>query len=139
MSGIVKAGLQISLWTGISKIFGFLRDLCIASVFGIGNAADVVNVMLKMPNFFRRIFAEGALSNVFIPTFNQKMSVSRQDATDFANQLLFYLLGIVILIVFLIEVFMPYVVMVVAPGFMSEPEKLKSCCPLNSNSIDVST
>jgi putative peptidoglycan lipid II flippase len=124
MSRIVKASLQIFLWTGISKIFGFLRDLCIASVFGIGSAADIANVMLKMPNFFRRIFAEGALSNVFIPTFNQKISVSKQGATDFANQLLIYLLCIVLVIVSLIEIFMPYVVMLVAPGFISDPEKM---------------
>jgi putative peptidoglycan lipid II flippase len=125
MSKIVKSSLQISLWTTISKLFGLLRDLCLASVFGVGNSADVVNVMLRMPNFFRRIFAEGALSNVFIPIFNQKTQISSRDAVSFANQLLIYLLCIVFLIVLVIEIWMPYVVGIVAPGFLSDSAKMK--------------
>jgi putative peptidoglycan lipid II flippase len=126
MSKLVKSSLQISLWTGISKIFGLFRDLTIASAFGIGDSADVVNVVLKMPNFFRRIFAEGALSNVFIPIFNQKVKVSQRDAEDFANHLLMYLVGIVLILVIFMELIMPYVVMVVAPGFVFDAEKMSN-------------
>jgi putative peptidoglycan lipid II flippase len=124
MSKIVKSSLQISLWTAVSKLFGLLRDLCLASVFGVGNSADVVNVMLRMPNFFRRIFAEGALSNVFIPIFNQKMQTSSTEAISFANQLLIYLLCIVCIVVVAIEIWMPYVVGLVAPGFLSDSAKM---------------
>ena len=67
---LIKPFLTISGFTFISKILGFIRDILIAAFVGAGVIADVFFVAFKLPNFFRRIFAEGAFSAAFIPIFS---------------------------------------------------------------------
>ena len=67
---IIKSIFSISLFTVISRIFGFLRDIAIAYKLGTGNASDIFFIALKLPNFFRRIFAEGAFNQAFVPIFS---------------------------------------------------------------------
>ncbi|CAG2172373.1 unnamed protein product [Oppiella nova] len=74
---------KVACFTLISRIFGLIRELFIASLFGATNIADSVNVAFKLPNLFRRIFGEGALVSSFIPIFNEKILESKDSATSF--------------------------------------------------------
>ena len=76
---LIKPFITISGFTFISKILGFFRDILIAASIGAGLIADVFFVAFKFPNFFRRLFAEGAFNAGFIPLFSSilKKAVSR--------------------------------------------------------------
>ena len=66
---LAAAFRRISGLTGLSRILGFLRDIAFAAFLGAGLAADAFLVALKLPNMFRRLTAEGALANAFVPSF----------------------------------------------------------------------
>ena len=66
---LAAAFRRISSLTGLSRILGFLRDIAFAAFLGAGPAADAFLVALKLPNMFRRLTAEGALANAFVPSF----------------------------------------------------------------------
>lgn len=121
---IYKAAFNISLFTIISRIFGFMRDIAIAYKLGTGFASDIFFIALKIPNFFRRIFAEGAFSQAFVPLFSHTIiSKDEKQAFRFANQVFFYLLVSLFILVLIFEIFMPYVMAVFAPGYLNIPEK----------------
>jgi putative peptidoglycan lipid II flippase len=120
---LFKSGFVVAFCTFLSRIFGLVRELCVAAIFGTGTVADSVNVAFKLPNLFRRIFAEGALSLVFIPLFNQKLSVSEKDAKDFAGEVFGFLILILLGLILIIEIFMPQIIFILAPGFHLIPEK----------------
>ena len=121
---IIRSIFNISLFTTISRIFGFLRDIAIAYKLGTGPAADIFFIALKLPNFFRRIFAEGAFNQAFIPIFSGIIiSENERKAFNFANQVFFYLLIFLIILVIIFELFMPFIISVFAPGFLVNPEK----------------
>lgn len=122
----LKSSLIFSSLTFISRIFGFIRDILIATFFGTGPLADAFNIAFKLPNFFRSIFAEGAFSAAFVPLFSGKLAnKGKPEALKFAGQILSILsIALVILVVFM-EAFMPRVVMFLAPGFETNPEKFK--------------
>ena len=71
MSGmsLKRAFGQISGLTFLSRILGFVRDICFAHFMGAGSAADAFLVAFKLPNLFRRLTAEGALTNAFLPVY----------------------------------------------------------------------
>ena len=66
---IVKAFINVSFWTFISRLFGFLRDVLLAASIGAGPISDAFFVAFKLPNMFRRLTAEGALVQSFLPIF----------------------------------------------------------------------
>ena len=67
---LIKPFITVSSFTFVSKILGFIRDILIATIVGAGLIADVFFVAFKLPNFFRRMFAEGAFTAAFIPIFS---------------------------------------------------------------------
>ena len=102
----------VGAMTGISRIFGFVRDMLIARVLGAGKLSDIFLAAFKLPNLFRDLLGEGALSAIFIPMYAD----SKKDegfAKNVFSWLLVGLLGIIVLF----EIFMPLVVWVLAPGF----------------------
>jgi len=110
--------------TLISRVLGFLRDILIAAVLGAGPVADAFFVAFKLPNFFRRLFAEGAFSAAFVPVFSGRVGLEGKDkAMIFASQAASMLLWVVLALVLLFEVAMPWFMHVLAPGFVGEPEK----------------
>ena len=117
------SGLVVASFTFLSRIFGLIRELFIAATFGTGFVADSVNVAFKLPNFFRRIFAEGGLALVFVPIFNQKLSESNDSAKKFAGEVFSILVISLFLLIILMEIFMPQVIFVIAPGFHHDPQK----------------
>ena len=69
-NSIQKAFISFGFWTAISRVFGFIRDILLAAAFGAGPVSDAFFVAFKLPNMFRRLVAEGALVQSFIPTFS---------------------------------------------------------------------
>lgn len=105
-----------------SRVFGFLRDMLIARYLGAGLAADCFFVAFKLPNFFRRLFAEGAFSAAFVPLFSKAL-LEPARARAFAEQALAILLAVLLFVTALFELAMPWVMPALAPGFLAEPDK----------------
>lgn len=111
--------------TLVSRITGFLRDMVLANFLGAGAVSDAFVVAFKLPNLFRSLFAEGAFTSAFVPLFSQKLvAEGKKSSIFFAAQSISVLVLFVGLFVLLFEIFMPFVVEILAPGFRSEPEKL---------------
>ncbi|MEO5341667.1 MAG: murein biosynthesis integral membrane protein MurJ [Magnetococcus sp. MYC-9] len=123
---LMRAMGTISLFTLLSRIMGFIRDMVLAHSFGAGMGADAFFVAFKLPNFLRRLFAEGAFNTAFIPIFSDYLARGDQQATREAAQAIFTALATVLLVVVAIgQLFTPYVVYIAAPGFADQPEKFQ--------------
>ncbi len=110
----------VGAMTGISRIFGFIRDMLIARVLGAGRLSDIFLAAFKLPNLFRDLLGEGALSAIFIPMFAD----SRRDK-NFANNVFSWLVVVLLGITVIFEIFMPAFITILAPGFASDPGKLE--------------
>ncbi len=102
----------VGAMTGISRIFGFIRDMLIARVLGAGRLSDIFFAAFKLPNLFRDLLGEGALSAIFIPMYTD----SRKDE-NFARNVFSWLMVGLLGLTILFEIFMPLVVWILAPGF----------------------
>lgn len=120
---LFSSGIVVAFYTLLSRILGLFRELFIASMFGSSHTADAVNVAFKLPNLFRRIFAEGALASVFVPIFNHRMVESHESAQNFASKVFYGLLCALIILVFTMQLFMPYLMIIIAPGFNLDSDK----------------
>ena len=110
----------VGAMTGISRIFGFVRDMLIARVLGAGRLSDIFLAAFKLPNLFRDLLGEGALSAIFIPMFAD----SKRDR-NFANNVFSWLLVVLLGLTIIFEIFMPAFVCILAPGFSADPGKLE--------------
>ena len=110
--------------TMVSRVLGLARDVVIAAVFGSSAATDAFFVAFKIPNFMRRLFAEGAFSHAFVPVLSEYRT--HHDAAA-VRTLVSRASGVLFLILLVLTVLAvlgaDYLVMVFAPGFMDEPEK----------------
>lgn len=79
-SKLLKATASVGSLTLVSRILGFVRDVVIAQVFGAGSGTDAFFVAFKIPNFLRRLFAEGAFSQAFVPVLSEYKA--RRDAHE---------------------------------------------------------
>jgi putative peptidoglycan lipid II flippase len=121
---LMRSGSVVAFFTLISRIFGYIRDIFIASYLGTNILAEVFTVAFRLPNIFRTLFAEGALSAAFVPIFTAKFSQEgRLSALEFANSVFSILLFILVCFVALLEIFMPIVLYGFAPGFHNDIEK----------------
>lgn len=121
----IRSIATFSGFTMISRITGFIRDMLIANFLGAGNISDAFLVSFKLPNLFRSLFAEGAFTAAFVPLFSSKLvSVGREESIRFAAKAVSFLTFILILFIILFELFMPTVVKILAPGFVSDPQKI---------------
>ena len=110
--------------TLLSRVFGFLRDLVIATMFGSSAAADAFLVAFRIPNVQRRLLGEGALTAAFVPIFSQELQNDQPErAWEFTSQLFTILFFVLILSSGLTMIFTPQVISVLAPGFSNDPEK----------------
>ncbi|MDF2965184.1 MAG: Integral rane protein MviN [Rickettsiaceae bacterium] len=122
---LFKSGIIIAFFTFISRLFGLVRELFIASLFGTSYIGDSVNVAFKLPNLFRRVFAEGAMQAVFIPIFNAKLEESNYQAKKFAGEILSLLLVSLITLTIIMQLLMPQLMLLIAPGFNLSEEKFE--------------
>ncbi|MGE0225197.1 MAG: murein biosynthesis integral membrane protein MurJ [Acetobacteraceae bacterium] len=121
---MLKGVLTVGGWTMVSRILGFARDMLIAAILGAGPIADAFFVALKLPNLFRRLFGEGAFNAAFVPAFAGLLAAegpgaARRFATETFGVMTFWLL----LLAIVGEIFMPQLMVVLAPGFTATPEK----------------
>jgi putative peptidoglycan lipid II flippase len=113
-------------YTGVSRVLGFVRDILIASVVGAGPVADAFFVAFKLPNLFRRLFAEGAFNAAFVPLFARRLEQDGEAAAKaFAEQALALLLTTLLALSAAAMAGMPWVIHVLAPGFAADPEKFE--------------
>jgi putative peptidoglycan lipid II flippase len=107
--------------TSISRVFGFIRDMVTAHMFGAGAAFDAFSVAFKIPNFMRRLFAEGSFSQAFVPVLSEyQKQKNHEEVRQFVNAMA-GTLGFVLLCVTILGVLgAPYIVRVFAPGFEAE-------------------
>lgn len=119
-----KAIATVGGMTLLSRVFGFARDILTATYLGAGPVADAFFVALKLPNFFRRITAEGAFSVSFVPLFAHEMQKNgKREAVRFAEEAQAVMLGALIPFTVLAIIAMPWVLALIAPGFGDTPER----------------
>ena len=112
-----------SFFTLISRILGYLRDILIAFFLGASIFADAFFVAFRLPNTFRRLFAEGTFNAAFIPSYTSAKLENKKKGKKFADDILGSLLIILTLIVTVVEIFTPYLVYLIAPGFVENDVK----------------
>lgn len=121
---LLKTLAAVSSMTMLSRVLGFVRDTIIARVFGAGMATDAFFVAFKLPNLLRRIFAEGAFSQAFVPILAEYKTQQGEEAT---RTFVAYVAGLLTLALALVTALgilaAPVVVWISAPGFVAEPEK----------------
>ena len=121
---LLRFAATVGAYTMASRVLGFLRDILIAKYVGAGMVADAFFVAFKLPNLFRRLFAEGAFNLAFVPLFARRLEADgRAAALRFAEQSLSVLLWALIGVVTLAEIAMPWLMRGFAPGFVAEPDK----------------
>ena len=121
---VLRSSVIYSLFTSISRIFGFLRDILIANFLGTGLLADIFFVAFRLPNTFRRIFSEGALNSAFVPIYTKLIKDNlKQESSKFAGTIFLIFLIVSSLVVLIIEIFMPFFLVILAPGFTNDHEK----------------
>jgi putative peptidoglycan lipid II flippase len=114
----LRAAATVSGLTMASRVFGFIRDVMAASIMGAGPIADAFFVALRLPNFFRRMTAEGAFSVSFVPLFSKTLETEGPEvAREFASQTMSMMLAVLIPFSIVAMIFMPQVLELLAPGF----------------------
>lgn len=124
--GIVRSASLISLATMASRILGLVREQVVAFLFGAGVATDAFNVAFRIPNLLRDLFAEGAMSAAFVPTFTETLTKrGEEEAWRLANLVMNALLVIVGVVVIAGMIWSDAIVSLYAPGFAKVAGKLE--------------
>ena len=121
---MLNSYFKVGGWTGISRVFGLLRDITTTSLLGSSLLHDIFVVVLKIPNVFRRFFAEGAFSQAFIPVYNEyeehkTAAETKEFINNLSGTLLTFLFSFTLLALFLAPIF----ILLFAPGFYFDPLK----------------
>lgn len=123
---LLKSLAAVSSLTMVSRVLGFVRDTIIARTFGAGVASDAFVVAFKLPNLLRRIFAEGAFSQAFVPILAEYKMQQGEEAT---RTFIAYVSGLLTLVLALVTAIgvlaAPWIVWATAPGFADEAERFE--------------
>jgi len=121
---LLKSLAAVSSITMISRVLGFVRDTLLARIFGASMATDAFFIAFKLPNLLRRIFAEGAFSQAFVPILAEYKTQQGEEAT---RTFIAYVSGLLTLVLMLVTVAgmlaAPWVIWATAPGFANTPER----------------
>lgn len=121
---MLRGLLSFSSMTMISRVLGLLRDISINHVFGANVATDAFWVAFRIPNFMRRMFAEGAFSTAFVPVFTEvKETGTHAELKTLMSRTAGTLGGVLLIVSALCVLFAPQVAMVFTPGAVDEPQK----------------
>ncbi len=122
---LVRSIATVGGYTVGSRLFGFVREILTASFLGAGATADALVVAIKLPSFFRRLFAEGAFNASFVPLFAGLLATKgKEEARSFAEQILTLWVGVLFLLMLGVELFLPTLMPLIVPGFKSTPDRL---------------
>ena len=126
-SRVTKAAGVVGAATFLSRIFGLIRDIVTAWFFGAGLASDAFFVAFRIPNLLRRLFAEGSLSAAFIPVFSEHLArQGQEEAFKMARSAMLMLSFILSAVAVTGILLSPLIIRVIAPGFVSSPEKFST-------------
>lgn len=115
---------SVGAMTLLSRVFGFVRDILMASVLGTGLAADAFFAAFRFPNLFRRLFAEGVFNTAFIPIFSGALENGGEAAArEIATRIFSWLAVFLLVVTVLAEIFMEALLVPFVPGFLDDPEK----------------
>lgn len=121
---LYRAFATVGGLTMVSRVLGFCRDILIAAALGSGAIADAFFVAFRFPNLFRRLFAEGAFNAAFVPLYGKHLKEGGDEkARTFAEETLAVLLTTLVLFSIAAIAAMPWLMMLLAPGFVTDPEK----------------
>ena len=123
VQNVAAQGTVVAGMTLLSRISGFARDMVLSHFFGAGAQADAFFVAFRIPNFFRRLFAEGAFNQAFVPVLARYRNEPREAFRAFVAAVAGNLTIAVWAVVLLGVVFAPALVTVFAPGFRDSPEQ----------------
>lgn len=109
-----------------SRLFGFIRETFMAAALGTGPIADAFNTAFRLPNTFRRLFAEGAFNSAFVPLFAKEIEANGMEgARRFSEEVFGVLFTVLLFLTVAMELTMPFIVSnLIAPGFANDPAKL---------------
>ncbi|MGP5057437.1 murein biosynthesis integral membrane protein MurJ [Psychrobacter celer] len=123
-SRLFRSTMVVSSMTMLSRILGLVRDVVLLGVFGAGGLMDAFLVAFKIPNFLRRLFAEGAFSQAFVPVLSEyKEKYSLQQVQILVSRTSGALLLVLSMLTVLVILIAPWVVTLFAPGFAEQPDK----------------
>ena len=128
---LIAATSTFGFFTLISRILGYVRDVLIAIFLGTSLFADAFFVAFRLPNTFRRLFAEGTFNAAFIPSYAGELAQDKEQADHFARNVFNLLFIILLFLVLVAEVFMPQLIYLIAPGFYKDPEKFSLAVDLS--------
>ncbi|WRQ47890.1 murein biosynthesis integral membrane protein MurJ [Rhodobacterales bacterium FZCC0083] len=121
MSGarLFKGIMTVGFWTLLSRVLGMAREVLLYMLIGAGPVLDAFVVAFRLPNMFRRFFAEGAFNAAFVPLFSKRLE-AQDNPIGFANQAMGGLAFALALLTALALIFMPALVWLTAQGFMGD-------------------
>lgn len=123
-SRLFRSTMVVSSMTMLSRILGLVRDIVLLGVFGAGGLMDAFLVAFKIPNFLRRLFAEGAFSQAFVPVLSEyKEKYSLQQVQILVSRTSGALLLVLSMLTVVVILIAPWVVTLFAPGFADQPDK----------------
>ena len=121
---MLKSTVTVSAMTLLSRILGFIRDMVVARIFGAGLGTDAFFVAFKIPNFMRRLFAEGAFAQSFVPVLSEYKTQREHDEIKRLTDDVAGTFGAVLLLITIVGVLAaPLLIAIFAPGFLDEPGK----------------
>jgi putative peptidoglycan lipid II flippase len=121
---LVKSTATIGIYTLLSRVLGFVRDVTIAAGLGAGMLSDAFFIAFKLPNFLRRLFAEGAFNSAFVPLFAGQLAAEGEEkAKQFASEAMSFLVLILVIVTGAFIAAMPWLMYILAPGFVGDPQK----------------
>ena len=124
----IRSSSIVSAMTFVSRILGLIRDFVIARLFGANELTDTFLVAFRIPNFFRRLFAEGAFSQAFLPILaDTKANHSEQEVQLVINHIATKLLSVLMIITLVAVIIAPLIIFLFAWGFYfkADPEQFQ--------------
>ena len=118
---LFKSTSTVASMTMLSRILGFIRDIVLAQTFGASPGFDAFLIAFKIPNFLRRLFAEGAFSQAFVPVLAEYREQHGDKVQTFMSHIAGCLALTILLVVIVAEIIAPLLVLVFAPGFWHDP------------------
>ena len=124
-SGLLGSSFVVSIGTMLSRVLGLVRDVVLANLVGAAPNADAFFVAFKIPNFLRRLFAEGAFSQAFVPVLTETREQGSHEAVrHLVDRVAGVLGGSLFVLTALAMVMAPWVALIFAPGFSRDVAKL---------------
>ena len=135
-SFFIRGFAQSAFLTLVSRVSGFIRDIFIAAFLGAGIFSDIFLIAFKLPNLFRRITAEGALTSAFLPIYSKlKIQNSEFLAFIYFKNVLYRVVISLIFLMIIFQIIMPFLIHFLAPGFLSNEDVIKQITTLSRITI----